>query len=66
MGDQEHVPRGKESSTQLPFVAMVRLLLPEPCLVLGMNTLLWQKRDKSPFSPRNIQGRSNQNQGRGF
>lgn len=48
-----NVPRGRNSSTQLPLLVTAKATV-GISLVLGVNTLLWEKCDKSFFPPRNF------------
>lgn len=49
----ENVPRGRNSSTQLPLLVTAKATV-GISLVLGVNTLLWEKCDKSFFPPKNF------------
>lgn len=49
---RENVPRGRNSSTQLPLLVTAKATV-DISLVLGVNTLLWEKCDKFFFPPEN-------------
>lgn len=49
----EKGPQGRNSSTQLPLLVTAKATV-GISLVLGVNTLLWEKRDKFFFPPKNF------------
>lgn len=49
----ENVPKGRNSSTQLPLLVTAKAIA-GISLVLGVNKLLWEKCDKSFFPPKNF------------
>lgn len=50
---EENMPRGRNSSTQLPLLVTAKATV-GISLVLGVNTLLWENHDESFLSPKNL------------